>query len=66
MIDGEAKDLIIKSRAGKCVKPEDVNGMIKILKRIIKNKNQILLNRSKINTRYMLINISIGLIYLQD
>ena len=51
MIDGEAKDLIIKSRAGKCVKPEDVNGMIKILKRIIKNKNQILLNRSKINTK---------------
>ena len=51
MIDGEAKDLINDSRAGKCVKPDDVNGMIKILKNIIKNKNSVLLNRSKINTK---------------
>ncbi len=51
MIDGEAKDLINDTRAGKCVKPDDVNGMIKILKNIIKNKNSVLLNRSKINTK---------------
>lgn len=51
MIDGEAKDLINDSRAGKCVKPDDVNGMIKIIKKIIKNKESILLNRSKINTK---------------
>ena len=51
MIDGEAKDLINESKAGKCVKPDDVKGMINLINKILSNKNLILFKRSKINTK---------------
>lgn len=51
MIDGEAKDLINESKAGKCVKPDDVKGMINLINKILSNKNLTLFKRSKINTK---------------
>ena len=51
MIDGEARDLINESKAGKCVKPDDVKGMINLINKILSNKNLILFKRSKINTK---------------
>ena len=51
MIDGEARDLIYESKAGECVSPDDVIGMIKLIKNLQKNKKKILSKRSKINTR---------------
>ena len=51
MIDGEAKNLINESKAGACVRPDDVNGMITLIKNIQKDQKKILFKRSKIDTR---------------
>lgn len=51
MIDGEAKELINYSQAGECVDPNNVRGMINLIKKIIINKKKIFYKRSQIDTK---------------